>query len=257
MIRNAKIAPSKQMRIGPCNELGLRETSGMNAAYLYLASLGVCLSLTGCLERVEVWEPFEAGDLSEWDYDPAIWTMENRVVIGKTKDEAPLPYNQFLICDSLAPNFELTCEMKVIGENNSGIQYRSKRRDDLGDYVVSGYQCDVHPTNKYCAMAYEEKGRGIIATRGQKVVIMPNGEKRLIGEVGTPAEVNLADWNTITVRAEGNRMTHKLNGIVTAEVIDLQEDGAFDGWSPGLSSASWPGDGSSDSQSKGYRVAKR
>ncbi len=72
-------------------------------------------------------------------------------------------------------------------------------------------------------MVYEEKGRVIIATRGQKVVITAEGKKMLMGKVGKPAEVNLANWNTYTIRAEGNHITHSLNGIVTAEIIDLDE----------------------------------
>lgn len=162
-------------------------------------------------------------DLGQWTYDPALWEITDGVATGITTDKDPLPYNKFLIWNGgeLA-DFELSVKLKVEGNNNSGIQYRSKRRDDLGEFVVSGYQCDVHPSNQYCAMMYEEKGRGITATRGQKVVVTPEGKKMLVGKVGKPAEVDLTEWNTYEIHAKGNHIIHKLNGIVTAEFIDLE-----------------------------------
>ena len=58
----------------------------------------------------------------------------------------------------------------VVSNHNSGVQYRSK---DLGDHVVTGYQADIvgDATDKYTGILYEEQGRGILAERGQKVVI--------------------------------------------------------------------------------------
>tara|TARA_R110002096_G_scaffold292391_2_gene486910 strand:- start:1742 stop:2509 length:768 start_codon:yes stop_codon:yes gene_type:complete len=162
-------------------------------------------------------------DLGQWTYDPALWEIKDGVATGTTTEETGLPYNKFLIWNGgeLA-DFDLSVKLKVEGNNNSGIQYRSKRRDELGEFVVSGYQCDAHPSNDYCAMMYEEKGRGIVATRGQKVVITPEGKKMLVGNVGKAAEVDLSKWNTYEIQAKGNHIIHKLNGIVTAEVIDLE-----------------------------------
>ncbi|MEM1296929.1 MAG: DUF1080 domain-containing protein [Verrucomicrobiota bacterium] len=164
-------------------------------------------------------------DLGQWTYDPALWEIKDGLATGITTDEDPLPYNKFLIWNGgELVDFELSVKLKVEGNNNSGIQYRSKRRDDLGEFVVSGYQCDAHPSNAYCAMMYEEKGRGITATRGQKVVVTPEGKKMLVGKVGQAAEVDLAKWNTYEIHAKGNHIVHKLNGIVTAEFIDLEVD---------------------------------
>jgi len=51
----------------------------------------------------------------------------------------------------------------VDGENNSGVQYRSKRKKPKAWGVV-GYQMDIHSKPEYTAMLYGEgTGRGIIA----------------------------------------------------------------------------------------------
>ncbi len=72
-------------------------------------------------------------------------------------------------------NFELTAQFKIEG-GNSGIQYRSKVIDE-DKFVVSGYQADIDFTNKFAGILYEEKGRGILAKRGEKVTIDEAGEK--------------------------------------------------------------------------------
>ncbi len=191
---------------------------------LVASSILISLGLVW-LPAEDVIDPLAKGDLSDWIASEH-WSIKDGVVTGKTTDADPLPFNRFLIWNGgELKDFELTCQLKLVGTNNSGIQYRSRLLPDIGEDVVGGYQCDVHPNANFTAMMYEEKGRGIVATRGQKIVITAEGKKMLVGEVGNPDEViDVAQWTIYTVRAEGNRMIHKANGIVIADVIDLQED---------------------------------
>ena len=65
-------------------------------------------------------------------------------------------------------NFDLRVRIRVSDGANSGIQYRSVHRPDLGIDVVSGYQCDVvADKSQYNGMLYEEKGRRILCQAGQ------------------------------------------------------------------------------------------
>ena len=58
--------------------------------------------------------------------------------------------------------------MKVSPGGNSGIQYREAERPDLGEWVVTGYQCDVVSNwPDYDGMLYEERGRRILAHSGE------------------------------------------------------------------------------------------
>ena len=42
---------------------------------------------------------------------------------------------------------------------------------------MEGYQADIDFTNKFADILYEEKGRGILAQRGESVTIDADGEK--------------------------------------------------------------------------------
>jgi len=168
---------------------------------------------------------FNGKDLTGWKGDPRNWKVEDGVIVGTTDADKPLPYNQFLIYQGKpVEDFELTADMKLTSNgNNSGIQYRSKERPDLGEYVMSGYQCDMHPSIDYNGMLYEEKGRGIICKRGQKVVITPAGKPKVVGRLGQDPEFKLDQWNTYTILAEGNHLIHKINGVKTVDLFDQDE----------------------------------
>jgi putative heme-binding domain-containing protein len=73
-------------------------------------------------------------------------------------------------------------------------------------------------------MVYEEKGRGILVQNGQGVVIDPEGKKWLVEE-REPVKVDIAEWHEYTVIAQGNHLIHKLDGKVTADLVDFDEKG--------------------------------
>ncbi len=167
---------------------------------------------------------FNGKDLSGWDGNPKFWSVQNGVITGKTSSPEDLSYNQFLIWKGgTLENFELKASIKVTG-NNSGIQYRSQLRPDIGDWAVSGYQCDVHPKAENNAMVYHEKGRGIVAQNGQDIVMAPDGAKWLVG-TRKPVAVDTEKWHEYSILAEGNQITHKLDGKVTAKLSDYDEAG--------------------------------
>lgn len=100
-------------------------------------------------------------------------------------------------------------------------QYRSK---DLGNWVVGGYQADFEAGETYSGILYEERGRGILALRGQKTAIPNGGKPELVGTLGDTKDIQTVikkeDWNDYTILAEGNQLTHIINGRVTAQVTD-------------------------------------
>ena len=74
-------------------------------------------------------------------------------------------------------------KVKVSPTGNSGLQYRGTERPDLGESVVTGYQCDVVANRPdYNGMLYEERGRRILAHTGEKVVIDPKGQPWVVGQ---------------------------------------------------------------------------
>jgi hypothetical protein len=165
---------------------------------------------------------FNGKDLTGWEGNPESWSVVDGCITGVTKDDAPLPYNQFLIWRAgTVKNFELRAKVRQSG-NNSGIQYRSKELKDVGPWSIGGYQCDIHPQAANNAMLYDERGRGIVAQNGQTVIVDRDGAKWIVKE-GEPVKVDVAEWNEYTVIARGNHLIHKVNGQITADIIDHQE----------------------------------
>ena len=166
---------------------------------------------------------FNGKDLAGWEGDPSLWSVQDGAITGVTTAEHPLKYNKFLIWRGGAPkNFELHAKLRLIGNNNSGIQYRSKQLKDAGDFVVGGYQMDVHPSPNYNSMLYDERGRGILAEVGQKVVVNAKGELAKAALKSKPSPVKLDEWNDYTIIAQGNHLIHKINGHTTVDVTDNQ-----------------------------------
>ena len=163
---------------------------------------------------------FNGKNLSGWDGNPELWSVEDGVITGKTTGPAQLKHNQFLIWrGGEVKNFELRAKVKVSG-NNSGIQYRSRELPANGKWSIGGYQCDIHPNAPYNAMIYEERGRGIVVQNGQGVVADPEGRRWLTDE-RDPVKVDPAKWHEYCIVAKGNHIVHKIDGETTIEFRDF------------------------------------
>ena len=193
-----------------------------------IALLGLLIIPLGC--GVKNAEPefesiFDGESLNGWSGDPKLWSVQDNAITGVTTDEDPLEYNKFLIWDGEVENFHLRLQLRLEGKNNSGIQYRSEHLKDKGEYVVGGYQADIHPRAEYNGMLYHERGRGIVAQHGQKVMVDEAGDKWITGTTGPVQQINLEEWNSYEVIAIGNKLVHKLNGEVCTEIIDHDQAG--------------------------------
>ena len=204
----------------------------MRRRFLFIAIASVLMGvLSGAIAKSLVAaEPgfesiFDGTTLQGWSGDPKLWSVQDGAITGITTDEAPLEYNKFLIWDGEVENFHLRAQVRLIGNSNSGIQYRSAHLKDEGEFVVAGYQCDIHPKAENNGMLYHERGRGIVAMHGQKVIVDNAGGKWITGTTGPVQEIKLDEWNTFEIIATGNKLVHKLNGKVCAEIIDHHEDG--------------------------------
>lgn len=166
---------------------------------------------------------FNGKDLTGWKGDSELWSVEDGCITGKTRGKDHLKYNKFLIWDGTAADFEFRCEFRLEGKNNSGVQYRSMHDKTRGDWVVVGYQADIHPKAEFTGMLYDEKGRGIVAKRGQKVVVTPEGKKQATTLDGEFKAFDLTKWHELTIIAKGNRLIHKVDGKVSVDITDNQE----------------------------------
>ncbi len=179
---------------------------------------------------------FNGKDLTGWK-GLEFWSVEDGCITGRTTKEKPTKGNTFLVWQGgEIGDFEFTFKYKIVG-GNSGVQYRSKVVDEKG-YVVAGYQADFEAGKSHSGILYEEKGRGILAQRGQKTVIK-DGEKpgkakvEVTGEVGKSAEIQAKikaeDWNEYRIVAQGGHLQHFINGVQTVDVTDETAVGAKKG----------------------------
>jgi putative heme-binding domain-containing protein len=180
----------------------------------------VLVSLTACSQSTQFESLHDGETLDGWEGDVSIWEAREGMIVGSTVGH-PIDANTFLIWKGgEVENFHFRGRIRVEGENNSGIQYRSKRKNAAG-FSLEGYQCDVHASPPYLGMLYEEgTGRGILAERGQSLVIDDQGQSKRVGQFVDTAPVEVHKWNEYSIIAAGNRVLHLVNGVVTVEVID-------------------------------------
>ncbi|HWB08135.1 MAG TPA: DUF1080 domain-containing protein [Pirellulales bacterium] len=164
---------------------------------------------------------FNGENLDGWDGEPKFWSVQDGAITGRTTPENPTNGNTFIIWrQGELDDFELRLSYRIVG-HNSGIQYRSA---DIGNHVVGGYQGDIEAGDSFSGILYEERGRGILAQRGQKTTIGSNHQPQATGSLGDAAELQKAikkeDWNDYTIIAQGKHLQHFINGKQMVDVVD-------------------------------------
>jgi putative membrane-bound dehydrogenase-like protein len=138
---------------------------------------------------------FNGKDLSGWDGDPKLWSVENGEIVGKSPG---IKKNEFLKSHIAATDFRLTLKVKLVpNKENSGVQFRSEA---LPDGEMRGPQADVGLG--WWGKLYEENGRQILSQGA--------GEKH----------VKVDDWNEYEIVAQGGKVKTVLNGVVSVDLDD-------------------------------------
>jgi hypothetical protein len=165
---------------------------------------------------------FDGKDLSNWDGDPAVWSAEDGAIVGRTTAEKPIENNTFLIWKGGdVGDFRLQLEYKIEG-GNSGVQYRSKMIDPE-KWIVGGYQADIDSNNTYTGILYEERGRGILTKRGERVEIGADGKSQptaVEDSADLQKVIRADDWNEYVIEASGPHLKHIINGKLMSETVD-------------------------------------
>jgi hypothetical protein len=201
-----------------------------------VASLLLLLAQTGCLTAEDGFTSmFNGKDLTGWGGVMELWSVRDGVIVGQTTEKNPAKENSFLVWTNGQPaDFEMRCSFKITANNtvpfaNSGIQYRSKVVKPEY-WVVAGYQADMEVGTNYTGGLYEEKERGILAKRGDKVVIHADGKKEVVGSLGgfmeLQNEIHPDGWNEYVIIAKGNHLQQFINGKEMIDVVDEESDKA-------------------------------
>jgi hypothetical protein len=204
---------------------------------ILLAFCGLWLGAAGNSLRAEEGfvTMFNGQDLTGWAGNPELWSVRDGAITGKTTPDHPAKENTFLIwTNGLPADFELRCSFRIeannsVGFANSGVQFRSAVVKP-SYWVMAGYQADMEAARQYTGGLYEEKARGILASRGDKVVVHPDGKIEKVGSLGErdalENEIHHGDWNEYVIIAKGSHLQQFINGKAMVDFVDEQMDKA-------------------------------
>ena len=141
-------------------------------------------------------EFFNGKDLTGWDFDKDVWSVDDGEIVGKTK--TGLKANNFVKSTMDLKDFRLTLKTKLTpNTENSGIQFRSV---PIEKGEMRGPQADMG--KGWWGKLYEESGRGLLVKEG--------GEKF----------VKEGEWNDYIVEAIGPKVKMWINGNLICDFED-------------------------------------
>ncbi|MBI2433198.1 MAG: DUF1080 domain-containing protein [Candidatus Hydrogenedentes bacterium] len=147
-------------------------------------------------KKDEDWTPlFNGKDLTGWTaVGGAMWAVEDGLLTGK---QGPNFAAGDLYTETEYGDFELKVTFKMVWPGNSGVWFRYQSHEKAYQADILEYKDpECYTGSLYCG------GKMFIALQKD-----PKLEKR-------------DAWNTFVIRAEGDRLTLKLNGVQTADVHD-------------------------------------
>ena len=197
-------------------------------------------------------EIFDGKTMANWDGPSEVWHVEDGALVGESSSEKPSGTTNLIWTGGEPGNFRLKLEMKLEGNGaNGGVQYRShriapvtraipadatpemKQRMEQGQALaqkhakwnMTGYQMDFDYANRYSGQLYEQDSpRGIVAWRGDVVATEEGKKPTLLATLGDPdalkAYIKPGEWNQVEIVADGNCLTHIINGHVMAVLLD-------------------------------------
>ena len=169
------------------------------ASSLAAAALGavVIACLAAAQQAKPVKEPlwtqlFNGEDLDGWEATGnARWTVQDGILVGEQDKGQPGD----LWTEKEYDNFELSVTFKMVWPGNSGVWFRKPAEGQ-------GYQMDILDMKEYgCTVGTVYSG-GFLAKNEDESI------------------VNLDDWNTVVIVADGTHITVTLNGHQTADITD-------------------------------------
>ncbi|MBO9615325.1 MAG: DUF1080 domain-containing protein [Dyadobacter sp.] len=141
---------------------------------------------------------FNGKDLKGWTvHGTEKWYVEGGELICESGPDKKYGY---LTTDKFYKNFDLTLKFKQEANGNSGVFFRST----VTGTKVSGWQVEVAPPNHDTGGIYESYGRNWL-------VQIPEEKEGFL---------KMGEWNTLRIRAEGDRTQTWLNGH---EMVDLTD----------------------------------
>lgn len=164
----------------------------MRKLFCYIFLCGTCLCAVSCGQKAQ---PLFTSDLSNADYDPAVWSVDAEGVISATADQAIWSSCEY-------ENFELELEFKTDRCTNSGVViYCTDKKDWIPNAV------EIQIADDYCDHFGQSASTG---SCGAVYGHLAPSAFRLVKKPG--------EWNSMTITAKGKNIRVAMNG---KEIIDM------------------------------------
>ena len=191
---------------------------------VFFLGLAVTLAPLATVNAAEVEEGFvsmfNGEDLTGWEGLPGWWKVRDGAIVAESTPEKPSPTHYLYWKGGKPADFDLRVRYRVSGKGgNSGIHFRSEPRPN---FDIWGYQADFDTNHRYTGYLYQH-GRGLVAGRGQEVVINAQGEKTVTTFADSKKLLEAVcddDWNEYRILARGRRIVLWINGVRMCEVED-------------------------------------
>ncbi len=176
---------------------------------------------------------FNGRDLTGWSGEPDTWYIKDGAITAFAPEEGvKRRVNNCLIWQGTVDDFELRLSFRAVDvitakPANSGVLYRAT---NLGNWEVKGYQVDLQgdftgmllllhlqQTGKEHRVELGHAARFTLATDGQPVIVS-TGIRANAAQI--KKSIKKGGWNELVIVAQGNRLIHKLNGLVTCDALD-------------------------------------
>ncbi len=186
LVLDSKFAPFPRYGTAASGPIGLQD-HGRNVWYRNIKILP--------LEPVSI---FNGEDLDGWVvHGTERWYVEDGELVCESGPDAEYGY---LTTERTYRDFDLWVDFKQEADGNSGVFFRSS----VEGTTVSGWQAEVAPPGMATGGIYESYGRGWL--------VQPSPERDHLLRMG--------DWNTMRVRAVGDRVRTWLNGTLMVAIED-------------------------------------
>ncbi len=163
-----------------------------------VAAISLCLLTMPGVGEAQAVSIFNGHDLDGWRiHGTERWYVEDGELVCESGPDEQYGY---LATEKVYKDFDLTLEFRQEADGNSGVFFRSS----IEGTRIEGWQAEVAPPGLYTGGIYESYGRGWL--------IRPEPDR--------DAALRMGQWNTMRIRAAGDRVTTWLNGV---QMIDLED----------------------------------
>jgi len=168
---------------------------------------------------------FNGKDLTGWEGNPEIWSVEDGMLVGQSPKDRPNDRQNYIYWTQEEPgDFILKLKYRLTGRgSNSGIQIRSEKRPNWDCY---GYQADMEEAPNWTGCLFHHS-RGAVVKRGFRGIITPEGKDETV-PFADPAELakkytTEGAWNEYEILAIGSVIMLRINGALMCVVDDRHE----------------------------------